>query len=113
MSTKPRRTTRIVVDGLTWTVPFGFGADYRDRAAAPIAADALRDLMEIVGYTAELSVIEAWGFHGRVEVEAYCANVALRASGNAIRRHPKLAWLPEPWHGTPTDTSRTPTVILW
>lgn len=89
--------------------PRGFGATYRRAAMAQWALTSagkpgevigpLRDLLLLVGYDASIGTVAEWTAQERIEAEVYAANVHLRASDNAVQRHPKPEWLPEPWGG--------------
>lgn len=93
------RTTRITVNGETWDVPRGFGAAYSRCAGAELEPETIRDILSLVGYTAELSTIEAWPLRKRVEAEVYAASVHMRASDNPTPVPPKPEWMGEPWKG--------------
>lgn len=106
------RTTRIKVKGETWDVPRGFGAEYRRYATEMLALaskgetgeavvdETLRDLLELIGYTASVSAIAGWTIRQRAEAIIYALNVHLRAGDNPIQAHPKPSWFPEhPWRG--------------
>lgn len=94
------KTTSIRVNGETWDVPRGFGLEYKRELVDPASADVLRDLLELIGYTADLQVIESWPLRKRIEIAVYARNVHFRASDNPIQRYPKPDWLREdPWQG--------------
>lgn len=85
------------------TPPLGFKGAYERAAADPAEPRVLSDLLALVGYDATPSTIEQWSLERRVEAEVYAVNVHLRASDNQpMRRHPKPAWMPEPWTGAIT-----------
>lgn len=91
--------TVIKVNGEHWGVPRGHGAAYKRAARQEARPEVLRDLMEMVGYTASVATIASWPLRKRIETEVYCANVHLRASGHGLSRHPRPTWMPEPWLG--------------
>lgn len=121
-------TTTIIVLGERWEVPRGFGAAYRlevfeqmrhFRAGRPsYMIDDVIDVMLLVGFAPTRSAVYEWPLRKRVEAIVYCADVALRSSGNIlrphvairaggnIRPHPPLSWLPEPWCGGSSDEGR-------
>lgn len=103
----------VYVFGEQWTVPKGFGVAYR-RAARPLAApEVLRDLLELVGWTAPPEVIETWPALRRVEAEVYAVRVHLRAGDNIVSVPPRPRWFPEPWRGPrSTVTSPMPTLLV-
>lgn len=110
-----KKFTTITVNGERWTVPRGFGAWYRREAADQMRLfragkpgeiiGGIIGLMRTVGFEPTVAAVADWPMRKRVEAVVYCAVVALRASDNAIQRHPDLPWLPEPWKGKPLDTS--------
>jgi hypothetical protein len=86
--------------------PDGFLGAYRRAAREPAKPDVLSDLLALIGYDAQPAVIESWSLQQRVEAEVYAINVHLKAGDNkGLRKHPKPAWMPEPWEGAPVDTS--------
>lgn len=108
--TKSQPVTLIRVNGERWRVPRGFGRMYvvvarnHTRAVAEGRLEqwivALRDMLELVGYTADPATLAAWPLRKLVEADIYAANVALRASDNPIQRHPRPEWLTaESWKG--------------
>lgn len=105
----------------TWDVPRGFGAEYlraiRDDlglAAQPnpgAIIDVIQDTLALAGYAATREQIADWPLRKRVEARVYALREHLCASDCGLPRHPKLAWLPEPWSGSrggfaPTEVPR-------
>lgn len=109
------KTTRITfkVGGVreTWDVPAGWGKRYRSLALAHTTPEVLRDLLELIGYTADPLAIATWPLRRRVELLVYASNVHLRASDNPIPRHPRLEGLPDPWTGKGAGLDATPTPL--
>lgn len=94
------RLIEVVVDGKTvCRAPFGFGTHYAMAWKDPIEPEQLRDLLSLVGWTAELVVIAGWPMLKRVEAEVYAARSYLRASDNIVRVPPRPRWMGEPWKG--------------
>jgi hypothetical protein len=95
------KTVQIVVDGQTWQVPRGFGAEYQRQAKLQRNAlvGQVRDLLLLVGYDAAEEIIAAWPFRKQVEASVYAVNVHLRASDNILPSYPRPDWLPEPFQG--------------
>lgn len=79
--------------------PRGFGAAYRRAAKEPAPAETLCSLLSLVGYETTAEAVELWSIVRRVQAEVYAINVHLRASDNALQRHPRPEWMPEPWQG--------------
>jgi len=104
---KRQRFVKIDVAGQGWTVPFGFGAAYKRCASITgeprQAAETVRDILELVGYTADVEAILAWPLLKRVEAEVYCASVHMRASDNPTPVPPRPEWMGEAWKGQGTD----------
>lgn len=105
-NSRAHRTTRIrFAGGETWDVPFLFGVAYsgvaRDHASRPAVnvCQSIRDCLGLVGYDASIETIAAWGRQKKVEAHVYAWYEHLSASDNAVPRHPKPKWLPEPWMG--------------
>lgn len=96
-----------VCTGEVWDVPRGFGSDYRRRLDPPSEPWELITILERVGYTSTPEAVAAWPLRRRIEAEAYAARVHLRASDNALRAHPKPAWMGEPWQGPTEGTPGT------
>lgn len=86
---------------LSFEPPRGFGAAYRRAMREPLKAHALSDLLALIGYDAAPEVIERWSAIQRAQAQVYATNVHLRAGDNAIQRHPRPDWMPEPWQGDP------------
>lgn len=94
------RMIAVKVDGKTvCQAPFGFGSHYTSIWKDPAEPEVLADLLLLVGWTADPSVIAAWPLAKRVEAEAYVARVHLRASDNPVRIPPRPRWMGEPWKG--------------
>lgn len=93
------RTVVIRVNRETWHVPFGFGAAYARCAGAELATETTRDILELVGYTADLTAIATWPLRKRVDAEVYCASVHMRASDNPTPVPPRPDWMGEAWRG--------------
>lgn len=92
------RKTTITVAGERWDVPFGFGREYQRIAA--LGSEGIRDVLELIGYTAPEEEIAAWPLRKQVEASVYAANVHARASDNILPAHPRPRWFPpEPWGG--------------
>lgn len=95
----------------TWEVPRGFGKEYLRIAKLdqelPVrdAAEGLIELLGLVGYTATVAEVMQWPLFHRVQANVYAANIHMRASDNAVPRHPKPEWFPEPWAGPDTGPS--------
>lgn len=88
------------------TAPAGFKGAYERARRYPTTARVLSDLLALVGYDAHPSEIARWSLERRVEAEVYAVNVHLRASDNKpMRKHPRPAWMPEPWGGIPEGES--------
>ena len=95
------------------TAPRGFGAAYKREAArqAELVArgepgkiiSGLQMVLRLVGFDASTEVVADWDLQRRVEVSVYAAYEHLSASDNPVRRHPRPAWLPEPWRGPPDE----------
>lgn len=81
------------------SAPCGFGSHYASIWKDPAEPETLRDLLELVGWTADPAVIAAWPMVKRVEAEAYVVRVHLRASDNIVRIPPRPRWMGEPWKG--------------
>lgn len=97
----------------TWSVPKGFGVHYRRAARDLSSAQVLRDLLELVGWTADLDTISTWPKQARVEAEVYAVRVHLRAGDNIVTVPPRPRWFPEPWKGPrSTVTSPMPTLLV-
>jgi hypothetical protein len=96
----------IRVNGQHWLVPYGFGRIYREVALTPKDPSALRDLLLLVGYRVPLASLQRWPLRKRVEAEVHASVEHLRASDNAIKRHPRPAWMPEPFRGPRSSPSR-------
>lgn len=83
------------------TAPPGFKGAYERAAREPAEPEVLSDLLALVGYDASPTVCGSWTLEQRVEAEVYACNVHLIASDNrGMRRHPRPAWMPEPWGGS-------------
>ena len=93
------RQVRVSVNGHVLFAPRGFGASYKRAAADPCEPDVLRDILELVGWTAEPEQIAKWPLARQVEALVHAANVSARASDNPVQRHPEPSWFPEPWKG--------------
>lgn len=107
-----QRTVMIRVQGETWHVPFGFGAAYTRCSRADFDAETIRDLLELVGYTADLTAIVGWPLRKRVEAEVYCSSLYLRASDNGTPVPPCPAWMGDSGKGPGgTPTAPKPTVL--
>ena len=74
----------------------------------PASVRALSDLLALVGYDASPETIETWPLLRRVEAEVHATNLHLRASDNALHRHPRPSWMPEPWQGETESLSTHP-----
>lgn len=85
---------------VSWQVPRGFGKDYKWRArnGGP-KPQVLRDILELVGYTATLEALGKWTLFRRVQVEAYAARIHLNAGDAGLQHHVRPSWMPEPWKG--------------
>jgi hypothetical protein len=93
-------TVTVVVGGRpVGKAPFGFGAHYAAAWKDPAKPEVLRDILELVGWTASVEAIAAWPMLRRVEAEVYAARVHLRASDNPVRVPPRPKWMGEPWRG--------------
>ena len=79
--------------------PRGFGAAYRRTAKEPAPPETLSSLLSLIGYEATGEAIANWSLVRRVQGEVHAVNVHLRASDNALQRHPRPDWMPEPWQG--------------
>lgn len=101
--------TVIRVGAERWDVPIGFGAAYARCVFDPCRPSVLRDILGLVGFDASEEVIEGWTLRQRVEAEVYAAREHASASDNPVQRHPRPAWLPEPWRGP--DGELTPVGI--
>lgn len=94
------RMIPIVVNGeRVGVAPFGFASHYKSIWQEPAEPEVLRDLLELVGWTADLATIAAWPLSRRVEAEAYVVRVHLRASDNIVRVPQRPRWMGEPWKG--------------
>lgn len=94
------RMIPIVVAGERMGVaPFGFASHYKTIWQEPAEPETLRDLLLLVGWTAEPATIAAWPLVKRVEAEAYAVREYLRASDNIVRVPPRPRWMGEPWQG--------------
>lgn len=87
--------------------PFGFGSHYAAAWKDPAPPETLRDMLELVGWTADPQAIAAWPMLKRVEAEVYAARTALRASDNPVRVPQRPRWMPEPWQGPRTGEEGT------
>lgn len=94
--------------GRHWNVPRGFGAAYRAHARSLERPDVLRNLLELVGWTAKPAEIEKWPPYRRVEAAVYAWRVHLRAGDNPIPVPPRPSWFPEPWRGPSRDPVLNP-----
>ncbi len=92
-------TTTIKVGDSTWFVPAGFGRAYQDAGRDPAEPAVLRDLLELVGWTAPPEAIATWSLRRRVEAEVYAVRVHLSAGDNPVRVPPRPSWFPDPWKG--------------
>lgn len=120
---RKRATTTIFVNDERWKVPRGFGAAYKREAQQQLEliaqgkpgaiVGAIQDLMALVGYAPTVAAIADWPLRKRVEAVVYAVNVHLRASDNAIQRHPDLEWLPESWKGTRAERPAHIRPDLW
>lgn len=99
MSARRAATAELVLVQLA--APRGFGAAYRRAAQEPASPAVLESLLGLVGYSASAERIAGWPLVKRVEAEVHGYNQHLRACGNPIQRHPRPAWMPEPWLGAP------------
>jgi hypothetical protein len=99
-------TVFIIVNGERWSVPRGFGVAYKRaaRAGGP-TWDCLRDILELVGFTATKEQIEGWPLIRRVEAEVYAVSVHLRAGDNPTPVPPRPTWFPDPWCGRAPGTN--------
>jgi len=103
------KTTVVTVNGERWEVPRGFGAAYLREARGDLKLAAkgrpgqiierIQGVLGLIGYDASVEEIANWPLQKRVEAVIYGGNVHARASDNPIQRHPKPAWLPDPWRG--------------
>jgi hypothetical protein len=86
---------------MVWNVPRGFGVQYRAvaREVAMGRYKGTRDLLGLVGYDVSAEVVATWSMREHVEAIVYALNVHARASDNPLRKHPRPAWLPQPWQG--------------
>lgn len=93
--------TVIRVDGVDWSVPRGFGLEYRRHAALDLSGEpwVIVDLLALVGYAVTEQQVAGWSRRRRVEASVWAANVHARASDVPAQRHPDLPWLPRPWAG--------------
>lgn len=108
-----KRTTTITVLGERWDVPRGFGAAYSREVRHQLDLIAtckpgviigeLIDLMLMIGYAPTVAAVATWDLRKRVEAAIYSTTTMLRASDNAVQRHPELPWLPKPWQGPPAE----------
>lgn len=85
--------------------PPGFKGAYARAARDPAEPQVLSDLLSLVGYEASARAIASWPMERRIEAEVHAVNVHLRASDNVLRKHPRPAWMPEPWEGVPEGES--------
>lgn len=100
-----RRTTFVRILGGSFEVPGGFGAAYRRVASDFAKPPVLRDILELVGWTATPATIARWPIFRRIEAEVYAACVHARAGDNPTPVPPRPSWFPEPWKGEPRDVS--------
>jgi len=104
-----------------WSVPRGFGREYRRvaRDHAHVLAKGspgevirrIQDILSLIGYAPTVAAVADWDARKRVEAFVYASNVHARASDNFIPRHPPLSWLPEPWDGGYDNFGALPTPI--
>jgi hypothetical protein len=103
------RKSKVRIDGVRVMVPSGFGSAYRSLAASELTdGETLRDLLELVGWTAEPSAIESWPKLRRIEAQLYAVRVHLRAGDNPVTVPPRPEWFPEPWKGASADPILAP-----
>ena len=91
----------VSIDGHKRKVPWGFGRCYREVEKDLAPPEVLRDILELVGYTADPTEIARWPVFRRIEAQVYAGNEHLSASDNPVMRHPKPEWFGalEPWKG--------------
>lgn len=96
--------------GDRWLVPRGFGAAYKRCAKRKVAsrqeAETVRDILELVGYTASVEAIRGWPLLKRVEAEVYCSSVYMRAGDNPVPVPPRPSWMGEPWKGPQPEAAK-------
>lgn len=97
------RFVNIYVNQECWRVPRGFGRLYKDNAKDLCEPEVLRDILGLIGYTANPKEIELWPTLRRVEALVYCSCVHTRAGDNPCPVPPKPRWFPEPWEGGEPD----------
>lgn len=90
----------------TWLVKRGFGRAFKEqiekenRCHPAENAEIVRDVLRMVGVTAEPELIKRWPKFRRIEAMVWAQYTTLRAGDNIVPSYSKPGWIPDGW-GSP------------